>query len=109
MSLRRRLVAAIVVVGAVLVIAGVAVAGLIRGALIDQVDQQLERATPPLGVFIGAFEAGVAVGPTDVLGPGPGGEGETGSPSCTSLSDRPKACACSGRPTGRTRHPTSSR
>ena len=74
MSLRRRLVAAIVVVGAVLVIAGVAVAGLIRGALIDQVDQQLERATPPLGVFIGAFEAGGPVGTTDVLGPAPGGE-----------------------------------
>ena len=74
MSLRRRLVAAIVVVGAVLVIAGVAVAGLIRGALIDQVDQQLERATGPLGVFIGAVEAGVPVGPSDGLGPSPGGE-----------------------------------
>ena len=77
MSLRRRLVAAIVVVGAVLILAGVAVAGLIRGALIDQVDQQLERATAPLGVFIGAFEAGRPVGPTDDSGPAPDGdEGE---------------------------------
>ena len=69
MSLRRRLVAAIVVVGAVLILAGVAVAGLIRGALIDQVDQQLERATAPLGVFIGAFEAGAPCRPDRRLGP----------------------------------------
>ena len=69
MSLRRRLVAAIVVVGVVLVIAGVAVAGLIRGALIDQVDQQLERATPPLGVFIGASRGGSARRPDRRLGP----------------------------------------
>ena len=46
------------VIGAVLVVAGVVVAGLIRGALIDQVDRQLERTTPPLGIFIGAFEPG---------------------------------------------------
>ncbi|RPI07234.1 MAG: HAMP domain-containing protein, partial [Actinobacteria bacterium] len=74
MSLRHRLVGAIVVIGLVLVIAGVAVAGLIRGALIDQVDQQLARATPPLGVLIGGSQAGVPVGPTDILGPAPGGE-----------------------------------
>jgi len=62
MSLRHRLVAALVLIGATLVVAGVVVAGLIRGALIDQVDRQLERTTPPLGVFIGAFEPGAPIG-----------------------------------------------
>ncbi len=56
MSLRHRLVAAVAAIGLVLIVAGVVVAGLIRGALIDQVDRQLERATPRLGIFIGAFE-----------------------------------------------------
>ena len=58
MSLRHRLVAALLVIGVVLIGAGVAVAALIRGALIDQVDAQLERTGPPLGTFIGAFEPG---------------------------------------------------
>ena len=62
MSLRHRLVAALVLIGGTLVVAGVVVAGLIRGALIDQVDRQLERTTPPLGVFIGAFEPGAPIG-----------------------------------------------
>ncbi|HTN80656.1 MAG TPA: HAMP domain-containing sensor histidine kinase [Acidimicrobiales bacterium] len=56
MSLRHRLVAAVLVVGVVLVVAGVVVAGLIRGQLIAQVDQQLERASGRAGVFVGAFE-----------------------------------------------------
>ena len=60
MSLRHRLVAALLVIGVVLIGAGVAVSGLIRGALVDQVDRQLERAGPPLGTFIGAFEPGPA-------------------------------------------------
>ena len=62
MSLRHRLVAALLVIGVVLIGAGVAVAGLIRGALVDQVDRQLERAGPPLGTFIGAFEPGPPFG-----------------------------------------------
>ena len=64
MSLRHRLVAALLVIGVVLIGAGVAVAGLIRGALVDQVDQQLERATPPLGIFVGAFDPGRPVAGT---------------------------------------------
>jgi two-component system, OmpR family, sensor kinase len=61
-SLRHRLVAAVLAIGVVLVAAGVIVAGLIRGALIDQVDSQLARATQPLGIFVGAIEPGPPIG-----------------------------------------------
>ena len=91
MSLRHRLVAALLVIGVVLIGAGVAVAGLIRGALIDQVDAQLERTGPPLGTFIGASSRAHSVGasartPT------------IGSPSSMSRSRPVKGCACSARP-----------
>ncbi len=62
MSLRHRLVAAVLAIGVVLIAAGVVVASLIRGALINQVDSQLERATQPLGIFVGAIEPGPPIG-----------------------------------------------
>jgi two-component system, OmpR family, sensor kinase len=61
-SLRHRLVAALLVIGVVLIGAGIAVAGLIRGALVNQVDHQLERAAPPLGIFVGALDPNRPVG-----------------------------------------------
>ena len=92
MSLRHRLVAALVLIGATLVVAGVVVAGLIRGALIDQVDRQLERTTPPLGVFIGAFEPGAPIGVR------PGTNTDDRFTEVYVAVARPRACVCSARP-----------
>ena len=102
MSLRHRLVAALLVIGVVLIGAGVAVAGLIRGALVDQVDRQLERAAPPLGIVRRRVRA---------RSPSFGGRvGTNTEDRFTELYfavRRPvKAFACSVRPSVRSRLPT---
>ena len=100
MSLRHRLVAALVLIGGTLVVAGVVVAGLIR-ARSSTKSTASSSAPHPRSVSSSARRTGRADRCAPERDP------TIASPRCTSQSPRRRVCGCSGRRWVPSRHPTS--